>query len=189
MSTGTSVKVTVNLLEKAITYTVNVLFQLGHRIEGGRGLSGGGYMSRSHSHLERGFTTWVSEQTLLFVRFELYSSQSNKAYEYVQVNLTYLADPIERVVRAPIEQLEGIMKKLRKLPSDAKFNVIVKTAPGASEVPGWSRAEFKPLIGPVAEEIEVGDEEHGFGHITGKVVYTISNWSEDQQDQHNEVIR
>jgi hypothetical protein len=48
MSTGTSVTVSVNILEKAITYTVNVLFQLGYRIEGGRGLSGGGYMSRLH---------------------------------------------------------------------------------------------------------------------------------------------
>ena len=184
MSTGTSVTVGVNLLEKAITYTVNVLFQLGYRLEGGRGLSGGGYMSRLHDVLERGFTTWVAEQKLLFVRFELYSSQSNKAYEYVQVDLTYLADPIERVVKAPVEQLEGIMKKLKTLPSDAKFNVIVKTAPGASDVPGWSRAEFKELIGGVAEEIVVGDEEHGFGHVTGKVVYTISNWSNEQQDQY-----
>jgi hypothetical protein len=130
----------------------------------------------------------VAEQTLLFVRFELYDPKSNKAYEVVQVDLTYLADPIEKVVRPPIEQLEGLMRSLKKLPSDAKFNVIVKTAPGASDVPGWSRAAFKELIGGVSEEIEVGDEEHGFGHVTGKVVYTISNWSKEQQDQHPEGI-
>ena len=188
MSTGTGVSVIVDLFEKTITYTVNVLFQLGYRIEGGRGLSGGGYMFRFHTVLERGFTTWLSEGTLLFIRFELYDPKSGQAYEVVQVNLTYLEDPIERVVKVPIEQLESLMKKLSKLPSDAKFNVIVKTAPGASEVPGWSRSAFKELMGGISEEIEVGDEDHGFGHVKGKVVYTISNW-EKQQNQLNEVDR
>jgi hypothetical protein len=79
------------------------------------------------------------------------------------------------------------MKKLQKLPSDAKFGVIVQNAPGASEVSGWQPAAFKELMGGVSEEIEVGDEEHGFGHVMGRVVYTLSNWGGKQQDQNNGV--
>jgi hypothetical protein len=187
MSTGTGVQVMVDLLEKTVTYTVNILLQLAYRVEGGRGLSGEGYMSRLHETIERGFRTWVSEQKLLFVRFQLYDPTSNEAYEVVQVNLTYTTDPHEEVVKPPIEQLEALMKKLKKLPPDAKFGVIVQNAPGASEVPGWSPAAFKELMGGVSEEIEIGDKEHGFGHVWGKVVYTISNWDRQQQDQHNGV--
>jgi hypothetical protein len=187
MSTGTGVQVIVDLLEKTVNYTVNILFQLAYRIEGGRGLSGAGYMSRLHEVIERGFRAWISEQKLLFVRFQLYDPTSNKAYEIAQVNLTYTADPTEKAVKPPIEQLEAVMKELNKLPPDAKFSVIVQNAPGASEVPGWQPSEFKELMGGVAEEIEVGDEEHGFGHVAGRVVYTISNWGEKQHDQHNGV--
>ena len=141
-------------------------------------------MSRLHEIIERGFRTWVSEQKLLFVRIQIYDPTSNQAYELVQVNLTYTTDPIEAVKPPPIEQLEALMKKLKKLPSDAKFGVIVQNAPGASEVPGWSPAAFKELMDGVSEEIVVGDEEHGFGHILGKIVYTISNWGGKQQNQH-----
>ena len=77
-------------------------------------------------------------------------------------------------------------KPLKKLPKDAKFSIIVKNAPGASEVPGWVPSKFKSHIGGVSQEIEVGDEDHGFGHIKGRVVYRISNW-EKQLDQPNEV--
>jgi hypothetical protein len=42
-------------------------------------------------------------------------------------------------------------------------------------------------MGGVSEEIEVGDEEHGFGHVMGRVVYTLSNWGGKQQDQNNGV--
>src|SRR5688500_13705775 len=80
MSTGTGVQVMVDLLEKTVNYTVNILLQLAYRVEGGRGLSGAGYMSQLHETIERGFRTWVSEQKLLFVRFQLYDPTSNEAY-------------------------------------------------------------------------------------------------------------
>ena len=188
MSTGTGVQVVVNLFEKTINFTVNILLQLAYRVEGGRGLSTEGYMSNRHESIERGFRTWVTEQKLLFVRFQIYDPKSNEAYEIVQVDLKYLDDPIEKVVKPPVDPLEALMKQLKKLPSDAKFSVIVRNEEGASEVPGWSPAKFKDLIGGVSKEIVVGDEEHGFGHVTGRVVYTISNW-EKQLDQHNEVNR
>ncbi len=184
MSTGTALKVTVNLLEKAVNYTVNILMQLGYRIESGRGLSGAGYMSGEHEVIERGFRTWITEQKLLRVRFQIYDPKTDKAYEVVEANLTYTADSREKVVKPPIEQLEAAMKKLQKLPSDAKFGVIVQCAPGYSEVPGWTTGEFKELMGGLSEEIEVGTEAHGFGPIWGRIIYRIGNWGGKQQDQY-----
>jgi hypothetical protein len=184
MTTGAGVKVVVDLLQKEITYTVNILLQMAYRIESGRGLSGEGYMSRTHEIIERGFRTWVTEQKLQSVHFEIYDPQSDKAYEVGNVYLTYIADPVEQVVKPPIEQLESLFTKLKKLPPGAQFRVVVHNAPGYSEVPGWYLTTLKDLMGGVAEEIEVGDEKHGFGRMWGKVVYTIGNWGGKQQDQH-----
>ena len=67
MSTGTVVKLNVDLIQKETNYTVNTLLQMGYRIESGRGLSSDGYMSRSHENIEKGFRAWVTEGTLLGV--------------------------------------------------------------------------------------------------------------------------
>ena len=119
------------------------------------------------------------------VTYELFDPQLDAAYEHGKVSLTYTADPNEKVVKPPIEQLESLFQKLEKLPSGAKFRVVVHTAPGASDVPGWQPTQLRELKGGVAQAIEVGDEEYGFGRIKGKVVYTIGNWSGQQHHQHN----
>jgi hypothetical protein len=147
MSTGTVVRLVVDLIQKEINFTVNTLLQMAYRIESGRGLSSDGYMSRRHQSIERGLRAWVTEQTLVAVMFEIFDPQADEAYERGEVTLTYAADPIED---------EQVVKLTR----------------------------LRDLKGGVAEEIEVG-EEYGFGHMKGKVVYTIGNWDGHQQDQHN----
>jgi hypothetical protein len=50
--------------------------------------------------------------------------------------------------------------------------VVIK-APGASHVDGWYPTELKPFIGGSCQDIEVGDSEHGFGHIWSRMVYKV----------------
>jgi hypothetical protein len=131
-------------------------------------------MARNHEIIERGFRTWLTEEKLQKVHFELYDPDSDHAYEVGVVSLEYIADPREEVVKPPIDELEKLFQKLRKLPPGAKFRVVVTTAPGASEVEGWYPTTLRPLLGGVKEDIEVGS--HGFGHVSGKTRYLIGNW-------------
>jgi hypothetical protein len=167
----------MNLVEKSVTYMANTLLQMGYRIEHGR-VPGSRYMSRTHQIILIGFTTWLAEEKLLDITFEIYDPQSDKAYEVGVVEMEYLADPNEEnVVKPPIEQLEALFTRLQKLPDGAQFRVVVNTAPGASEVEGWYPTTLKELMGGVKEDIDVGDS-HGFGPIKGKTRYRISNWDE-----------
>jgi hypothetical protein len=190
MST-TTMKLKVNLLEKAVTFMANILLQMGYRISHWR-VPGSRYMSRTHQILEDGFRTWLTEGTLLDVNFEIYDPLTDKAYEVGVVELEYLADPNEDeenvVKKPPIDQLEGLFTRLQTLPEGAKFRVVVNTAPGASEVEGWYPTVLKEFMGGVKEDIEVGDG-HGFGHIKGKTRYLISNWGEQGEDPAGRIAR
>lgn len=178
----TMIKLEVNILQKSIVYMTNTLLQLGYRIEHGRGVAGG-YMARYHEVIERGFRTWLTEEKLQVVHFEVFDRRSDKAYEVGQVSLEYTADPNEEdlvVKKPPIEQLETLFKRLRQLPPGAQFRVVATTAPGASEVVGWYPTTLRPLLGGVKEDIDIG-EGHGYGNVRGKTRYLIGNW--DGQDR------
>jgi hypothetical protein len=96
----------------------NTLLQISYRIEAGR-VQTGHSMADYQEVIERGFRTWLAEEKLLRVHFELFSPQSNQAYEVCVVELTYSTDPREEVVKPPIEELEALFTKLEKLPSCA----------------------------------------------------------------------
>jgi hypothetical protein len=147
-------------------------------------------MSRTHQIIENGFRAWLAEEKLLDVRFEIFDPHSDKAYEVCVVALEYVADPNEDdanvVKKPPIEQLEALCTRLPQLPEDAKFRVMVHTAPGASEVEGWYPTVGKELMGGVKEDIEVGGG-HGFAHIKGKTRYLISNGNVKGDDPAEEI--
>ena len=131
-------KLAVNLMEKTAVYLCNCLIQLGFRIEHLR--VGSDYMRRHLERIEAGFKTWGSERTLKSVVYEIYSPRADKAYEEAEVNLEYYADPTEEqevVKPPPIEDLEAMLQRLKTLPEDAKFRVVVTLGPNASYVAGW----------------------------------------------------
>ena len=173
MSTTATVKVGVNLFEKAMVYLVNCIMQIGFRIEHGR-VQGGHYMTDYMEIIERGLRVWLTEQKLLKVHFELSPPGAEEAYERCTVELAYLADPKEEVTKPPIKQLEDLFTRLEKLPADAQFGLLVSLAPGYTEVPGWGPpTKLKELMGGVKEEYKVGS--HGFGHIDAMTTYLIAN--------------
>ena len=178
MTTTTTLKIGVNLLEKSTIYTTNCLSQLGYRVENGRGLSGSGYMKAHQEWFERGIGTWLGEQTLQSAHFEIYDPATDKAYERCQIDLSYTTDARQEVVKPPIEQLDTLLKKLPKLPPGAKMRVVTTTAPGASEVEGWYPTTLKPFVGGSCQDIAVGDRAHGFGHIFSRMVYKVSKKNE-----------
>jgi hypothetical protein len=172
MTTTTKLKIGVNLLERSTIYTSNCITQLGFRIENGRGLQG--YMVQNQEWIERGIQTWLGEQKLLSAHYEIYDPATDKAYERCQIDLTYITDAREEVVKPPIEELDRLLKKLPKLAPGAKLRIVVFKAPGASEVEGWYPTTLKPFDGGESEDFTVGDTDHGFGHIWSKIVYKVA---------------
>jgi hypothetical protein len=177
MSTTTTIKVGVDLLTQAIVYAVNCLMQLAFRVEHGR-VQGGHYMIDNQQEIEKALRVWMTEQTLEKVTFELYSPHTDKAYEDCVVELSYDADPKLEVAKPPVAQLEELFTRLEKLPADAQFRLVVTVAPGATVVPGWGPTTLRDLSGGVREEHAVGEKDgHGYGHISGKTTYIVSNWN------------
>jgi hypothetical protein len=181
------IRVRVNLLEKSVTYMSNCLLQIGYRIEGGRGLSGDGYLSRNQEWIERGFRVWLAEQALVSVHFEIFDPHADKAYEVGKVVLDYSTDPRgEEVTKPPIAQLEEVLKKLPPLPPGAKLRVVAFKAAHASVVPGWYPTQLRALIG-VPEEVEVGDA-YGFGHVWGRIKYVVGRLGKEAAKEEPQTI-
>jgi len=131
-------------------------------------------MQPNQAWIERGIQTWLGEQKLLSAHYEIYDPETDKAYERCQIDLTYIIDAREEVVKPPIEELDALLRKLPKLPPGAKLRIVVTKAPGASEVEGWYPTTLRPFVGGSTEDITVGDNAHGFGHIWGRVVYKVA---------------
>jgi hypothetical protein len=185
MSATTVLKLGVDLLEKSVNFAVNCLILLGYRIEAERGLKG--YMTRNQEWIERGIRTWVSEQKLLSLHYEIYDEESDKAYERCQIDLKYFTNPQgQEVVKPPVEQLEALLRQLEKLPPTARFRVVAMKAPGASEVEGWVPTTLREFLDGDPEDIEVGDKEHGFGHIWSRIVYKVAKRYAKKQNQTHE---
>jgi hypothetical protein len=123
-----------------VTFLTNEILKMGYRIEFGRvGTGYTPYMTGLHEVIERGIRTWLSEQKLEAVRFELYDPHRDEAYEICLVNLAYSTEAKGDAVavKAPIEQLEDLFTKLEKLPPGAQFRIMAHNAKGYSRVEGW----------------------------------------------------
>jgi len=173
----------MNVLEKSVTFLTNEILKMCYRIEFGRvGTGYTPYTTSLHEVIERGIRTWLAEQKLLAVRFELFDPHRDQAYEVCLVDLTYTTEAKEDAVavKAPIEQLEELFTKLEKLPPGAQFRIMAHNAKGYSKVEGWEPSTPKKLIGGVKEEHKVG-EAFGYGQIDGSTTYVISNWQKEAE--------
>jgi hypothetical protein len=180
MSTTTSIKMVMNVLQMAVTFMTNEILKMCYRIEFGRvGTGYTPYTTSLHEVIERGIHTWLAEQKLEAVRFELYDPHRDEAYEICLVDLTYSTEAKEdtAAVKAPIEQLEELFATLETLPPGAQFRIMAHNAEGASKVEGWEPSTPKQLLGGVKEEHKVG-EAFGYGQIEGSATYVISNWQQ-----------
>lgn len=173
MSTITKqrVEVAVNVMQKSVTYMANTLFQTVFRIARGRGLSPD-YVTANRDVIERGFFTWLGEQTLESLHVEIIAQDGSKALERWDVTFDYSADPDQDVRKAPVEEVEGICQKLRALPQGTYYRLLVGTKPGASKVAGWQETTFKPFAA-TREEAFSG---WGYGHIGAKLFYREGTW-------------
>jgi len=165
------VEVSVNVMERSVTYMANTLFQLAFKIARERGLPPD-YITANRDILERGFFTWLAEQTLQSLHFEIVSPDSRKALERWDVSFDYSADPDPDVRKPPIEELASVCKKLRSLPHGTYYRILVTTKPGASKVEGWYDTSFMPFTASRKEALP----GWGYGNIGANLWYREGTW-------------
>jgi hypothetical protein len=139
-------------------------------------------MTRHHEFYERGLRIWLTEEKLLSVHFEIFDPITDEAYEVCTVILDYTTD-LEQVAKPAIDELEAMLAKLRDLPPGAKFRLVVMRAPGFTPVEGWALTRLKSLKGGAGQTMRIGDQKFGYGPISGELVYTVSNWHEQGNEE------
>jgi hypothetical protein len=165
------VEVSVNVMEKSVTYMANTLFQMAFRVAKDRGLPAE-LIVRNRDSLERGFFTWLAEQSLLSLHFEIVAPDGSKALERWDVSFDYSADPDLEVRKPPVEEIGDVCRRLRALPPGTWYRLIVHTKPDASKVDGWTPTTFKPFTASREEALP----GWGFGHIGGKAFCREGTW-------------
>jgi len=165
------VGVTVNVMEKSVTYMSNSLFQLGFKITKERGLSPD-YLVDNRDILERGFFTWLSEQSLLSLHVEIISPDGKKALERWDLKFDYSAEPDMRVQKPPVEEVKEVSRRLRTLPEGVTYRIVVETKPDASDIEGWYETDFFPF----SQTNESSLPGWGFGNIFGKLLIREGSW-------------
>lgn len=165
------VDVSVNVMQKSVTFMVNTLFNLMFRITNARGLRPD-YITANREIIENGFFIWLSEQTLESLHLEIISPDSSRALERWDVSFDYSAEPDPEVRKLPVEEIAAIRNRLRSLPRGTYYRIVVHTKPEASKVEGWHPTMMKPF----AMAREEAFPEWGYGHIGGKLFYREGKW-------------
>jgi hypothetical protein len=172
---GTLVKekvgVSVNVMEKSVTFMVNTLFNLMLRILNARGLRPD-HIIGNREIIENGFFTWLAEETLERLHLEIIAPDGTKALERWDISFEYSAVPDLTVRKPPVEELAEIQKKLRSLPRGTCYRIVVHTKPGASPVKGWYPTTLKPFTAKREETFA----RWGYGHIGGQLYYREGTW-------------
>ena len=164
-------QVGINIMEKSVTYISNTVFMLAFRIVHERGLSPE-YINRFRKVIEDGLFTWLTEQKLRKLYIEIFTPGRDSAHERWDFEFVFYADPNEEVRKPPEEELEGIGKRLKKLPPGATYRIVAETDRGASKVPGWCPTTLWNLD----IEFEKDFSGWGYGNIDGKLFYKKGRW-------------
>ena len=158
--------VQVNILERSVTFTVNIVFQTVFKIIGGRGLQAD-YLIDSRKVIEDGLFAWLSEQTLISLHVEIFRPGQDSCIERWDFDFEYRAEMDENITPPPLQELEEIFGKLDALPAGSDYQFAVRLKSPHVRVRGWSPAPMKALGAP---------DEHrfsgwGYGAIGTSLTY------------------
>ena len=167
------VGVSVNIMEKSVTFVANTVIQILLRISHKRGLDPS-YLQGNLEVIENGLRTWLSEQKLRGLLLQVSHPDREDALENWETLFDYFADPNNEVRKPPVDEIEKACEGLAKLPPGVTYRIFASVDPDASEVGGWVPGAPKQIIS-VMEKIF---EDWGFGKIGAKIRYQGGEWAD-----------
>jgi hypothetical protein len=142
--TRQSTDIVVDTTQVTATYVMNTVLQAFLRICSSRRL-GPNYINENREILENGLFAWIVEQTLKTAYLEVFIDRQKEAMERWDFTFTYENRPEKPSCKPPIQELNALCTRLKVLPAGTKYRVVVQTAPGAIQVPGWEPTKLREL--------------------------------------------
>ncbi|MBM4017137.1 MAG: hypothetical protein FJ288_02225 [Planctomycetes bacterium] len=161
-STGTK----VNVSQQSVTFTVNSIVRVAHRIAYARHLPPD-YMIAHREDIDRGLGVWVAEQTLRRLILEVFVEGEDHALERYDFDFEFTARGGEEARDPPVSEIENFCKQLDRLPEGATYRVVVQTAPDATPVPNWFATTTRQLV----EAASMTFEAWGLGAVGTCLTY------------------
>jgi len=172
MSVLTIESVEVNLITTSATAVTNMIFRVLLDIARERGLSSS-YLADLREVIQKGLFTWLSEEALKFLRFEVSFPNSNKALEVFELHFEYIANGSRELQKPNIQRLHEFCSQLAALPQGVQYVIKVHNESWASQVEGWVPTTFKEVDGD-SRDLEGGG--FAYGSIAASVSYRGSKW-------------
>ncbi|MDY6944555.1 MAG: HORMA domain containing protein [Pseudomonadota bacterium] len=111
--------------------------------------------------------TWLDTGDLERVVLEIYNPNTGDLITRWDVDIVYSWSSGDGSFWTDTDQLRYAILKAGVLPSQAKYDLLLKTKPGRPDVPGWGKASFRSTAGMVKQSLGSTVEHSGLGAQAG----------------------
>jgi hypothetical protein len=160
-----STTVSVYSYTHSITYVVDNILRSIKEIIRGSGLSPAKMVGNWES-TQRAMTTWITSGHLSGVTLEVYRPTSDKLVTRWDIDVVYGYSASEGNFWTDTDQLAYEIKKQGVWPSDASYDLLLRTTSGRPDVAGWGACDFRSTEGFVRKSIGTTVDHSGLGGNT-----------------------
>lgn len=111
----------------------------------------------------RAVRTWLESRHLKSVILEIYHPRTNELIRRWDIDVVYNWSSGDGSFWTDTEQLRYAIEKKGILASEAKYNLLLNTKPGAPDVEGWGTGSYRSTEGMVRQSLGATVEHNGLG--------------------------
>lgn len=111
----------------------------------------------------RAVRTWLESQHLECVTLEIYHPRTNELIRRWDIDVVYSWSSGDGSFWTDTDQLRYAIEKKGILPSEAKYNLLLKNKPGRPNVEGWGEGSYRSTEGMVRQSLGSTIEHNGLG--------------------------
>lgn len=111
----------------------------------------------------RAVKAWLESEDLERVILEIYHPRTNALVHRWDIDITYGWSGGDGSFWVDTDQIRYAMKKAGIAPSEAKYDLLLKTKPGRPNVEGWGSGTFRSTDGMVRHALGTTVEHSGLG--------------------------
>jgi hypothetical protein len=163
--------VAVNTYTHSVTYLADNILKSFKDIIRLSGLEPGKFVAGWESNI-RAIKTWLSTGDLEQVILEVFDPRTNALVVRWDIDIIYNWSG-DGSFWTDTEQLKYHIRKAGFAPSDATYDILLKTMPGRPDVTGWGPGSYRSTDGFVRHSLGSTINHYGLG---GNAAYWRKNW-------------
>jgi hypothetical protein len=114
-----------------------------------------------------GVRTWLESGDLESVTLEIYDPRTNDLVTRWDVDIVYGWGTGDGSFWTDTDQLRYALRKAGVVPSEAKYELVLRTKQNRPDVPGWSRGHFRSTAGFVKQSLGSTVQHNGLAAQAG----------------------